>query len=1072
MTMRHLFCITAAMAVCILNSAFSASGALALVETFDQQVRGTRMLALHSGAWSVEPKYSQATNALGRYGLDTNIFLNSFDPALWTTSGAAVAEYRACHLLGTGPAAFESIAAYGTGQWEFVVNWTDQASDGDGGIFLRSVDGAEAVGWSVSGLQTRAFCRSGAISNASPWIDATQMTRIKACIAFDWRPDRVRVFNGEGVMAEFTNGVPQQPLRAIVRGSLGPAGTTCTLYRVAYGQAVRPYALDYHVYFNGRPAPGNVESVNPVLWELEAGDSACPMPWNYSNNTRYQRFTSSPTIARIPRHGPYGPGTEYAVMAAQYRLNALAHGFIGLAADEYRVAMSNRVGFLNQGGTLYAYSSGPAGVSEQTALGSAWSSYAVDVSAWSSYAVDVWADFTMDWGSNAIDFYVDGVLLASHTNQAARPDPATLTPTFESRAWPAPGLAGLRFCRTLDESRTIMAEPLDRCYGKYWTVVQDDFESNVYNGAGAWTGYVPNKPDGIPEIYAEITPVTDSIRSNALMFKTRSAGGSYENGHRDLLGLGRRGNVTPFGAAPIAFVRFYFKVDRHWTFHNTGVTTDPLTTWQDGNKYMRHGLILAQQAYVLQVVLGNPRTREITFGIGDPQYAHLVRGMRVYGHTQAIVAQGDACAVYPDPDSSASWVPGALDLLRAHYPNRKAPGTPLLKGSWQEGHEEHRVNMADFNLYWHGSFYGTGDVATTVLCDETQMNGGAMHGGYVPLLRDVWYYLELEVRSTIGSSNGIGLYLGRADDPTADDTYYAPDLYFTASESTRTNAAHFYFGEDRVNGGRDKWSGIEIGPLWNQFQYMKGVYLSDLVISKSKVGNTWAASIGTPTWDTAASVTISNSPARLDYRDRTVTLQLNCPGATEMIIHHTRLPAGISRWTNYATTATWTLPYACGPVAVYATFRNGSGLATTAVSARTYLDIPPTLYSNVHTNQVALLTPAGPVSSGPLDVHWLTENIVDDEPVHDIALEAYYTGAWTQIVTGLSNVGTHTWLVPALAVADPNGRLRMIIGDAFGHSVTGTTATFSILPEPSLCVLWCAAGLHLCRRTAMRGVGR
>ena len=1016
---------------------------ISLNETFDQQVVGTRLLAFHTGGiWSSEPKYSQATNALGRYGLDTNIYLNSYNSTLWTTNGAVLAGYRSCHILCANPGSFQSISAYGTGQWEFVANWTDQGTNDAGGIFLQSLDGTEGMGWTVSGAWARALCYAGAVSNATAWVDATQMTRINVCIGFDWRPNRVRIFNGEGVFAEFTNGIPQQNLRAIVRGSAGPVGATCSVYRVAYGSKLRPYPLDEHVFFNGRPAPGNTESINPTLWQLEAGSAACLLPWNYSNNTRCQGFDGNPTIARIPRHGPYGPNTEYAVMSAQYQFNNQANGFIGLAKDEYRVSLSNRVGFLNESGTLSAYSSGPAGTFEKTALG-------VD---WSAYAVGVWADFTVDWQTNAINYYVDGVLLVTHTNRTTFPDPAVVRPTFESRVWPAPFLAGLRFCPTYAESKLIFADVFDQTYSKYWTVVQDDFESNVYNGAGDWTSFVDKRPDGIPEVYPEIEPVTDSIRSNALMFKTRSGGGSFADGHRDLLGLTRRGNVTPFGAFPVAFVRFYFKVDKHWTFHYTELTDDPLTTWQDGNKYMRNGAYLAQQANMMWIALGNPHSREIMFGIGDPGYGSVVRGMRVYGHTQAIAADGAICALYPDLDTVPTWITGA-DLFRAHYPNRKPVGYPLLSGNWQEGHDEHRVNMADYNMFWHGTVYGTSDVAQTVLCDETQMNGGAMQGGYVPLSRDVWYYMELEIRSSKGTNNGIGLYLGRADDPTADAAYYLPDLYFTTSESTRSSAAHFYFGENHVNGGRDKWSGIEIGPLWNQFQWMKGVYLSDLLISKTKVGNTWAASISKPVWNTAASIAISNNQPRLDYRARTVTLNLSCPGATEMIIHHTRMPASFSRWTNYTTTATWTLPWACGPVAVYATFRNASGIETTAVSARTYLDIPPTLYSNMHTNRMALDTPAGPLSPGPYQVTWLTENIVDDEPITNIFLQAFYTNAWQQFAAGLANIGSSTWNVPLLAGTEPNAQLRIIIGDAFGHSVTGTTAPFTILPEPALGVL-------------------
>ncbi|NLF39023.1 LamG domain-containing protein, partial [bacterium] len=804
----------------------------------------------------------------------------------------------------------------------------------------------------------------------------------------------------------------------------------------------RPYALDYHVYFNGRPGGGNTENPNPTLWQLDAGSSSCPMPWNYSNNTRYQQFVGSPFVARIPRHGPYGPGTPYAVMSVQFQFNNQPNGFVGLAADDFRGSLSNRAGFLNESGTLYAYSSGPAGAFEKTPLGASWS----------SYAVGAWADFTFDWQADAILFYVDGTLVATHTNASTFPSPATLEPTIEGRTWPAPLLAGLRFCATHAESQVIFADVFDKTYSKYWTVVQDDFESNLYNAAGAWTGYVHKKPDGIPEVYPEIEPVEDSIWSNALMFKTRSLGGSFQDGHRDLLGLARRGNVTPFGASPVAFVRFYFKVDRHWTFHDTRYTDDPNTTWQDGNKYMKPGGYLAQQAYVLSVVLGNPHSREIDFGIGDPQNGSTVRGMRLYTTTQAIAADGTGCALYPDTDSSASWIPGALDLFRAHYPNRKAIGAPLLAGTWQEGHDEHRVNMADYNLFWYGSIYGTGDVATAVLANSTQMNGGVMRGGYLPLLRDLWYYMELEVRSTMGSSNGVGLFIGRADDPAADDRYYAPDLHFTASKCTLPDAAFFSFGENRVNGGRDKWAGIEIGPLWNQFQYMKGVYLSDLVISKTKVGNTWAASISKPVWNTAASISISNNPARLDYRSRTVTLNLDCPGATGMIIHHTRMPAGISRWTNYATTATWTLPYACGPVAVYATFRNGSGVETTAVCARTCLDIPPTLYSNVHTNRMALNTPSGALTAGPYQVRWLPENIVDDEPLAGIALDAFYAGAWHQFASGLTNDGAASWMVPVLPAAETDARLRIIIGDSFGHSVTGTTPAFTILPEPGVSV--------------------
>ncbi|GEM_PF-7086853 len=1025
----------------------------AFTETFDQQVAGTRLLALHTGGiWSAEPKYSQATNALGSYGLDTNVYLNSYNPALWTTNGAVIAAYRRCHIPCANPGSLESSNVYGTGQWEFVVNWTDLGTNDAGGIFLQSPDGAEGMGWSVSGAWARALCYAGAVSNVTAWVDATQMTRINVCIGFDWRANRLRIFNGEGVFAEFTNGIPQQNLRAIVRGSAGPASATCIVYRVAYGSKVRPYALDDHIYFNGRTGGGNTENINPTLWQLEAGSAACPMPWNYSNNSRYETFTGNPTIARIPRHGPYGPNTEYAVMSAQYQFNNLANGFIGLAKDAFTASLSNRVGFLNESGTLYAYSSGPAATFEKTPLGADWS----------AYAIGVWADFTVDWQTNAINYYVDGALLVTHTNRTTFPDPAVLRPTFESRVWPAPALAGLRFCATLAESQTLFADCFDRSYSKYWTVVQDDFESNVYNTAGDWTSYVYRKPDGTPEVYPEIEPVTDSIHSNALMFKTRSGGGSYEDGHRDLLGLTRRGNVTPFGASPLAFVRFYFKVDQHWTFHYTELTDDPLTVWQDGNKYMRSGGYLAQQANVLQVALGNPHTREIMFGIGDPQFGSVVRGMRVYGHTQAIAADGTGCALYPDTDPVPTWIPGALDLFRAHYPNRKPVGASLQSGNWQEGHDEHRVNMADYNLFWYGTFYGTSDTAEVILGDETQMNGGQMHGGYAPLTRDVWYYMELEIRSTKGASNGIGLYLGRADDPTADSAYYAPDLYFTASESTRASAAHFYFGENRVNGGRDKWSGIEVGPLWNQFQWMQGVYLSDLIISKTKVGNTWAAAIAKPVWHTAASVAISNNPGRLDYRNRSITLNLNCPGAAAMIIHHTRMPASFSRWTNYAASVAWTLPYACGPVAVYATFKNGSGIETTAVSARTYLDIPPTLYSNVHTNRMALNTPASPLLAGPYTVRWLTENIVDDEPVTNISLLAFYTNAWQPFAAGLANSGAQSWQVPSLPVAESNAQLRIIIGDAFGHSVTGTTAAFVILPEPTALLLWTSllAGLR------------
>jgi len=186
-----------------------------------------------------------------------------------------------------------------------------------------------------------------------------------------------------------------------------------------------------------------------------------------------------------------------------------------------------------------------------------------------------------------------------------------------------------------------------------------------------------------------------------------------------------------------------------------------------------------------------------------------------------------------------------------------------------------------------------------------------------------------------------------------------------------------------------------------------------------------------------------------------------------MIIHHTRMPAGISRWTNYATTAEWTLPYACGPVAVYATFRNGAGIETTAVCARTYLDIPPTLYSNVHTNRMALNTPAGVLAAGPYNVTWLTENIVDDEPITGIALEAFYTNTWHPFAAGLSNSGSAAWTVPALGVVQNDARLRMIIGDAFGHSVTGTTAAFTILPEPVAALFVAAIALGV-RRTMFR----
>ena len=1022
-----------------------------LVETFDQQVVGTRLLALHTGGpWSTEPNYSAATNALGRYGLDTNIYLNSYNPSLWMTNGAVSAGYRFCQMVGANAGSFESINAYGSGQWQFVVNWTDQGTNSDGGIFLLSTNGMEGIGLSLSGAWARAFCFTGATSNSTAWVDATPLTRVNVCIEFEWRPNRVRIYDGEGVFAEFTNGIPQQNLRAIIRSSAGAAGATCSIIRVVYGSKVRPCALDYHVYFNGRAAGANTDNINPILWTLEAGSSDCPMPWNYSNNTRYQQFSGNPTVARIPRHGPYGPNTEYAVMSMQYQFNNLAHSFIGLAKDAFTASLSNRVGFLSESGTLYAYSSGPAATFEKTPLGADWS----------GYATGVWADFTCDWQTNAIRFYVDANLLVTHTNRATFPDPAVLRPTFESRAYPVAALAGLRFCSTLAESQTLFADKLDRTYSKYWVVVQDDFESNIYNGAGDWTGYTAKAKDGIPEVYPEIEPVSGSILSNALMFKTRSAGGSMQDGHRDLLGLTRRGNITPYGASPVAFVRFYFKVDKNWTFHNIRESADPLTVWQDGNKYLKSGTYLAQAAMIMNVVLGNPHSREILFGIGDPQYSHLVRGMRIYGHTQAIAADGTSCALYPDLDTSASWVSGALDLFRAHYPNRKA--TSLWTGTWQEGHEEHRVNMSDYNLFWYGTFFGASTNAEVVLCDSTQMNGGVMLGGYVPLTRDLWYYMELEIRSTKGTNNGVGLYLGRADDLTADAAYYAPDLYFTTSESTRPSAAHFYFGENRVNGGRDKWSGIEIGPLWNQFQFMKGVYLSDLVISKTKVGNTWAASLSKPVWNTTASIAISNNPARLDYRNRTVTLNLSCPGATEMIIHHTRIPAGISRWTNYAASASWTLPYACGPVAVYATFRNGSGIETTAVSARTYLDIPPTLYSNIHTNRMALDTPASPLLAGPYTVQWLTENIVDDEPISNITLQAFYTNVWHSFATGLANIGSNTWNVPLLTAAEPSAQLRIIIGDAFGHSVTGTTAAFTILPEPIAFLLWMslAAGLR------------
>ncbi|NLF40543.1 hypothetical protein GX586_13950, partial [bacterium] len=71
----------------LIAHAAAASTGVSFVETFDQQVSGTRALTLHAGSWSSEPKYSIATNALGRYGLDTNIYLNSYNPALWSVSG-------------------------------------------------------------------------------------------------------------------------------------------------------------------------------------------------------------------------------------------------------------------------------------------------------------------------------------------------------------------------------------------------------------------------------------------------------------------------------------------------------------------------------------------------------------------------------------------------------------------------------------------------------------------------------------------------------------------------------------------------------------------------------------------------------------------------------------------------------------------------------------------------------------------------------------------------------------------------------------------------------------------------
>ncbi len=60
------------------------------------------------------------------------------------------------------------------------------------------------------------------------------------------------------------------------------------------------------------------------------------------------------------------------------------------------------------------------------------------------------------------------------------------------------------------------------------------------------------------------------------------------------------------------------------------------------------------------------------------------------------------------------------------------------------------------------------------------------------------------------------------------------------------------------------------------------------------------------------------------------------------------------------------------------------------------------------------------------------------------------TGAWHEIAGGLSNIGAHTWDVPALPSPQHDARLRMITDDTLVHSVTGTTVTFHIVLEPDL----------------------
>jgi len=1015
---------------------------ISFTETFDQQVVGTRMLPLQSKEWSTEPNFSNATNALGNFGLDTDIFLNSYDTSLWTVTGNVDTGYRSCHIPCNNPGTLSSKNLYGTGQWEFIVNWTDSASSNDGGIFLLSDDDAEGMGWQVSNLFFRVFCFTAAGENFSQWYNAADLTAIDICIGIDWQADKIRFFNGEGVFDTFTTYIPTQKLRTIIKGSKGSPSENCEVKRISYGPKIRPYALDYHVFYNGAPTAGNREKINPILWLIESGDSTCYMPWNYSSNTRYQEFTGGPCIARIPRHGPFGPGTEYSTMSAQFMFNNESHGFVGLAYNDYRKSLSNRVGFLKESNNLYAYSSGPDASETKTFLGAKWS----------TYSDETWMDITFDWQSTAIFFYCDGKLVATHTDTSTFPEPSVLSPIIESRTWPRTQLAGLRLCKSFKESQVIFNDTFDKEYSKYWKVQQDDFESNIYT-AGVWTDYAYNKPDGIPEIYPEITPVENSILSNSMFFYTRSEGGSFENAHHDSLGLTKRGNATPFGIYPVTFIRFYVKVDKNWTFHRTRVTDNPLNVWLDGNKYMKSGAYLAQQAEVMKLSLGNPRSYDISFGIGDPQYSDVVRGLRVYGHTRAIVAKGTTCAVYPDSDTSASWITGLKNLWRAHYPNRKSPGTPLLEGSWQEGHEEHRCDMSDYNFYWQGFFKGANSSPVKVISETTHMNGGVMRGGYMPLVRDRWYYFELEIQSTIGTNNGVGLYTGLADDVEADDDYYKPDLYFTAADVVLKKASYFNFNENHNNGGEDKWSSMEIGPLNNQFQWMKGVYISDLVISKTKVGNTWANYISNSIWDTSATVEINGLPDRLDSDHRNVTLNLSCPGASEMIIHHTRIPSGISRWEPYSTTKSWTLPFVCGKVKVYATFKNGSGTETKPVSYETYIDIPPTLYSNVHKDRMALNTPASPVNPGPQTVTWLTENIVDDEPISDIRLQAYFGSTWHEFAVGLSNVGSHSWIAPS--INEPNAKLRIIVDDSFGHSVTGTTETFAIIPEPAFFLFSC-----------------